>query len=46
LITGLAAEERRMTAAHIARDFVLTVAIVTPFAVADIAALLPWATRS
>ena len=35
-----------MTAAHIARDFVLVVVIVTPFAIADIAALLQWVTRS
>ena len=35
-----------MTTAHIARDFVLVVLVVTPFAVADIAALLRWATRS
>ena len=35
-----------MTPFHIARDFVAVLVVATPFAVADIAALLRWATRS
>lgn len=34
-----------MTPLHLAWDFVGVLAVATPFAVADIAALLKWATR-
>ena len=35
-----------MTPLHIARDFVGVLVVATPFAVADIAKLLKWVTRS